>query len=270
MQALAIRQAEEAGSQTLQLTGAQGFATAALFVTAIEQPIDVLLDETLALANRFRVAEQEQNTCARLQVAAGNVVQQAIEQFDRRCFVAMDPRRQQQVQAIVTRFRWPDFQRTFAQPAHAHAFDSQLSLLRRFAAGEGQFKQFAEGEHRAVSLVVVVAIRAVNVILVVAEFSRFHLQLQTYQISRQWAQQQVGVFGIAFFDVHADQQLATAVLLDPQLFTLPQDRDAGAGRFQLRAVGVFKDQLQGIAHVFTLSFEMNQRAAVESGAPSIN
>jgi hypothetical protein len=124
-----------------------------------------------------------------------------------------------------------------------------LSLLRRFAAGEGQFKQFAEGEHRAVSLVVVVAIRAVNVILVVAEFSRFHLQLQTYQISRQWAQQQVGVFGIAFLDVHADQQLATAVLLDPQLFALPQDRDTGAGSLQLRAVGVFKDQLQGITHV---------------------
>jgi hypothetical protein len=117
---------------------------------------------------------------------------------------------------------------------------------------------------------VVIAIRAVNVFLVVAEVSRFHLQLQTYQISRQWAQQQVGVFGIAFFDVHADQQLATTIVLDPQLFALPHDRDAGAGRFQLRAVGVFKDQLQGIAHVFTLSFEMNQRAAVESGAPSIN
>jgi hypothetical protein len=118
--------------------------------------------------------------------------------------------------------------------------------------------------------VIVVAVRAVDVFLVVTEVSRFHFQLQTYQISRQWAQQQVGVLGVAFFDVHADQQLATAVLLDPQLFTLPQDRDAGAGRFQLRAVGVFKDQLQGIAHVFTLSFEMNQRAAVESGAPSIN
>ena len=90
MQALAIRQAEETGRQPLQFTGAQGFGAAALFVTAVEQPIDVLLDETLALANRFGVAEQEQNTCARLQVAAGDVMQQAIEQLDRRCFVAMD------------------------------------------------------------------------------------------------------------------------------------------------------------------------------------
>jgi hypothetical protein len=127
-----------------------------------------------------------------------------------------------------------------------------LSLLRRFAAGEGQFKQFAEGEHRAVSLMVVVAIRAVYVILVSAEVSRFHFQLQTYQISRQWAQQQVGVLFVTFLDVHADQQLATAVLLDPQLLALPHDRNAGARGLQLRAVGVFKDQLQGIAHVFTL------------------
>ncbi|MNW03177.1 hypothetical protein D3C71_1990780 [compost metagenome] len=94
--------------------------------------------------------------------------------------------------------------------------------------------------------------------------------MQTYQISRQWAQQQVGVFGVAFFDVHADQQLATAVLLDPQLFALPHDCDTGAGSFQLRAVGVFKDQLQGIAHVFTLSFEMKRRAAMRGNAPSIN
>jgi hypothetical protein len=116
----------------------------------------------------------------------------------------------------------------------------------------------------------VIAIRAVDVVLVVTDFRRFHFQLQTNQISRQWAQQQVGVFGVTFFDVHTDQQLAAAVLLDPQLFALPHDRDAGAGRFQLRAVGVFKDQLQGIAHVFTLSFEMKQRAVVHNNAPSIN
>ena len=92
VQTLAIRQAEETRRQPLKLTSAQCFRAAALFVTTVEQPIDVLLDETLAFANRFGVAEQEQNTCARLQVAAGNVVQQAIEQLDRRCFVAMDPR----------------------------------------------------------------------------------------------------------------------------------------------------------------------------------
>jgi hypothetical protein len=96
----------------------------------------------------------------------------------------------------------------------------------------------------------VIAIRAVYVVLIITDVGRFHLQLQTYQISRQWAQQQVGVFSVTFFNVYADQQLAAAVLLDPQLFALPHDRDAGAGSFQLRAVGVFKDQLQGIAHVF--------------------
>jgi hypothetical protein len=37
-------------------------------------------------------------------IAAGDAMQQAIEQFDRRCFVAMDAGRQQQVQAIVARF----------------------------------------------------------------------------------------------------------------------------------------------------------------------
>ena len=81
----------ETGGQSLKLAGAQGFGTAGLFVTAIEQPIDVLLDETLAFANGFRVTEQKQNTGARLDIAASNVVQQAIEQLDRRCFVAMDP-----------------------------------------------------------------------------------------------------------------------------------------------------------------------------------
>jgi hypothetical protein len=116
---------------------------------------------------------------------------------------------------------------------------------------------------------VVIAIRAVNVVFV-ADFSRFHFQLQTYQISRQWTQQQVGVFGVTFFDVHANQQLTTAIVLDPQLFALPQDRDTGAGSFQLRAVGVFKDQLQGIAHLFTLSFGMTRRAVVPERAPSIN
>src|SRR3990167_9640039 len=92
MQAAAIRQAEETRRQSLQFTGAQGFGAAGLFVTAVEQPIDVLLDETLAFANRFRVAKQEQNACARLQVATRDVMQQAIEQLDRRCFVAMDTR----------------------------------------------------------------------------------------------------------------------------------------------------------------------------------
>jgi hypothetical protein len=103
-------------------------------------------------------------------------------------------------------------------------------------------------------------------VIVVTELSRFHFQLQTYQISRQWAQQQVGVFGVTFFDVHANQQLTTTIVLDPQLFALPHDRNAGAGGFQLRAISVFKDQLQFVAHVITLSLEMKRRAVVPERA----
>src|SRR5687767_11519466 len=74
VQAIAVRQAEESRRQPLQLTSAQGLGTAGLFVTAVEQPIDVLLDKTLAAADSLGVAEQKQNTCARLQVTAGDVM----------------------------------------------------------------------------------------------------------------------------------------------------------------------------------------------------
>ena len=55
MQTLTIRQAEETRRQTLQLTGPQRFRTTALFMTTVEQPIDVLLDKALAFANRLGV-----------------------------------------------------------------------------------------------------------------------------------------------------------------------------------------------------------------------
>ena len=78
----------------------------------------------------------------------GNALQQAVEQFDRRGFVAVDAGRQQQIAAIVTGLRRAHFERALAEPAHLHAVDSQLNFLRRFSTGEGQFKQFAEGEHK--------------------------------------------------------------------------------------------------------------------------
>ncbi len=152
VQATAIGHTEETRGQTLQLAGAQRLVAAALLMATVEQPIDVLLDVTLAATHRLGVAEQEQNTCPRLEVAARDVMQQAIEQFDRRCLVAVDTGGKQQVQPVVPRLRRPHFQRTLTQPAHPHAFDRQLSLLRRFTTGEGQFKQFAEGEHSAVFL----------------------------------------------------------------------------------------------------------------------
>ena len=61
-----------------------------------------------------------------------------------------------------------------------------------------------------------IAVRAVHVTvfaIFVTHVSRFHFQLQTNKVSGQWAQQQVGVFSIAFFYVYTNQQLATAVLL---------------------------------------------------------
>ncbi|MNP02112.1 hypothetical protein D3C76_939550 [compost metagenome] len=147
MQAGALGDAEKSRRQALQLTGTQGLGTTGLIVAAIEQAVDVLLDVTLAAADRLGVAEQEQNTCTRLEIAAGNVVQQPIEQLDRCGFVAMDARRQQQVLAIVTSLGRAHFEGALAEPAHAYAVDSQLGLLCRFATGQGQFKQFAEGEH---------------------------------------------------------------------------------------------------------------------------
>ena len=84
------------------------------------------------------------------------------------------------------------------------------------------------------------------IVVITFNVGRFHFQLQAHQVSGQWAHQQVGVFSIAFFHVHTDQQLATAVMLDPDFLALPHHGNAGAGGFQLGAVGVFKDQFQGV------------------------
>ena len=149
MQARTARQAEKAAGQLLKLGGAHGFGADVLFMPAIEQPVDVQLEVTLTAAHGLGITEQEQNTGAGFDLPAGNAMQQAVEQFDRRGFVAMDAGRQQQVAAVVQSFRRAHFKRAFAEPAHLHAVDSQLNFLRRFTTGEGQFKQFAEGEHRA-------------------------------------------------------------------------------------------------------------------------
>ncbi|MNG39646.1 hypothetical protein D3C84_1278280 [compost metagenome] len=59
-------------------------------MTAVEQAVDILLDETLALADRRRVAEQEQHPRARPDLAIGHTMQQLLEQLDRSRLVAMD------------------------------------------------------------------------------------------------------------------------------------------------------------------------------------
>ncbi|MCY1188276.1 hypothetical protein D9M73_293610 [compost metagenome] len=114
-------------------------------MTAAEQAVDVLLQVTLATAHRLRVAEQEQQPCRRLQLAAGDVLQQAVEQFDGRRLIAVDARRQHQVAAIVARADRRHLQCAFGEPVQARAVGGELDLLGRLAAGEGQFEQFAEG-----------------------------------------------------------------------------------------------------------------------------
>jgi len=117
-------------------------------VTAVEQPVDVQFEVTLAAAHGLGVAEQEQNTGAGFDLPTGDAMQQAVEQFDRRGLVAVDAGRQQHVAAVVPRLRRAHFECAFAEPAHLHAVDSQLNFLRRFTTGESQFKEFAEGEHK--------------------------------------------------------------------------------------------------------------------------
>ena len=56
---------------------------------------------------------------------------------------------------------------------------------------------------------------------------------------------------LALGDIHADHQLAVADLLNPHLLALPHYRKAGARGFQLGAVGVFENQLQGVAHGYS-------------------
>ena len=82
-------------------------------------------------------------------------------------------------------------------------------------------------------------------------FYRFHFQLQADQVGRQGPQQKVGVFGIALFHIDADQQLAAAIVLDPDFLALPDHAEARAGGFQLGAVGVFENQAQGVGHTCT-------------------
>lgn len=113
----------------------------------IEQAVDVLLDETLALADRRRVAKEEQHPRLWLDFAIGHTVQQPLEQFDRRRFVAMDAGGQQQIQPAILAFSGAYFKRT--HPSQRKRAPSCVAgLLGRLTTGEGQLKQFAKGEHR--------------------------------------------------------------------------------------------------------------------------
>lgn len=84
-----------------------------------------------------------------MQLVARDAAQQTIKQLDWRGFVAVDAGRQQQVEAIVARSRRSHLQRALIEPAQTRAIGRQLNLRRRLVAGQGQFKQFAEGKHRA-------------------------------------------------------------------------------------------------------------------------
>lgn len=82
-----------------------------------------------------------------MQLVARDATQQAVEQLDRRCFVTVDAGRQQQVESVVARCRRRHLQRTFVEPTQTRTIGRQLNLRRRLMAGQGQFKQFAEGKH---------------------------------------------------------------------------------------------------------------------------
>ncbi|MNQ97620.1 hypothetical protein D3C85_1132760 [compost metagenome] len=148
VQAGAPRLAEEHPGELFQLGGTQCLEATGQLVTAVEQAVDVLLDEALALADRCRVAEQEQHPGLGFDLAVGHAVQQSFEQFDRRRFVAVDAGGQQQVQPAILAFGRAHFERTLPQPTQTRALGCHLGLLGRFVIGECQLKQFAKGEHR--------------------------------------------------------------------------------------------------------------------------
>ena len=149
MQAGTPRLTEEYPGELLQLRRAQGFGATGQLVATIEQPIDVLLDVALALADRLGIAEQEQYARPRLDLATGHAMKQLVEQLDGCGFVAVDTRRQQQIQAVVLAFGRAHLEGALPQPAQTHALDRHLRFLGRFMVGQGQVKQFSEGEHRA-------------------------------------------------------------------------------------------------------------------------
>ncbi len=148
MQAVAPRLAEEHPGELFKLGSTQCFEPAGQLMATIEQAVDVLFDKALALADRRRVAEQEQHPCPGFDLAVGHAVQQPFEQFDRRCFVAMNAGGQQQVQPAIFAFGRTHFERALPQPSQTRAPGCHLGLLSRFVSGEGQLKQFAKGEHR--------------------------------------------------------------------------------------------------------------------------
>ena len=111
MQAAALRLAEEHPGELLELGRTQRLETAGQLMAPVEQAVDVLFDETLTLAHRHRVAEQEQHPRLGLDRPVGHAMQQPFEQLDRRCLVTMNTGRQQQVQAAILAVGWAHFER---------------------------------------------------------------------------------------------------------------------------------------------------------------
>jgi len=78
-------------------------------------------------------------------------------------------------------------------------------------------------------------------VVILAGLNRLHFKLKANQVGRQRPQQQIGVLGIAVFDVNTNHQLIVANLLNPNLTPLPHHGETGAGGLQLGTVYVFKD-----------------------------
>ena len=144
VQALAAVAGEEGRGQAFQFGSAQGLAAAAVLVAAAEQAVDVLFQVAFAAAHGFRVAEQEQQARRRLQLAAGDALDEAVEQFDGRRLVAVDTGREQQIQAVVATAGGGHLEGAFGQPVQARAVGGELDLLGRLATDEGQVEQLAQ------------------------------------------------------------------------------------------------------------------------------
>lgn len=147
VQAAAPRLAEEHPGELFQLGGTQCLEATGQLVAAVEQAVDVLLDEALALADRCGVAKQEKHPGLGFDLAVGHAMQQPLEQLDRCRFVAVDAGGQQQVQPAILVFGRAHFERALPNQ-RKRAPLGVAGLLGRFVIGEGQLKQFAKGEHR--------------------------------------------------------------------------------------------------------------------------
>ncbi len=67
----------------------------------MEQPVQVVFEITLAGTYGVRVAKYDEHTLAQRQAAVGNVAQNAVNDLDRGGFIAVNPAREDGVEALT-------------------------------------------------------------------------------------------------------------------------------------------------------------------------